>query len=72
MREFKNSKARKLFLESLKIDEEIDRMQDEEMNTIGYTDEYTNELKCQAAGLRVLADDIEDGIVNEEEAEFLI
>jgi len=72
MRDFKNPKARELFLTSLAIDEARRKIEEEDIKTCGSVDEYAAELGCQAAGYRVMADEIEDGIIDEEEAELLI
>ena len=70
MREFKNSKARELFLQSLKLDDEVRKMEQEDIKNYGTVFDFTLELGTEAAGLRVLADDIEDGIIDEEEIEI--
>ena len=70
MREFKNKKARGLFLSSLQLDEIADKRIEEEMKNNGVVYETTFEIKTEAAGLRVLADDIEDGLIDEDEIEL--
>ena len=70
MREFKNPKARELFLESLKLDRQADEMEDKEIKEIGIALNTSAEIHTEAAGLRVLADDIEDGLVDENEIEI--
>lgn len=69
VREFKNPKARELFLASLKIDEEADRMEEKEIAATGnsFGKNGSGEMHTEAAGLRVLADDLEDGFISEEE-----
>ena len=70
MREFKNKKARELFLSSLQLDEIADKRIEEEMKNNGVVYEDTFEIKTEAAGLRVLADDLEDGLIDEDEIEL--
>lgn len=70
MKEFKNSKARELFLESLKLDKIAKRKVDEEVETLGAALDTTLDIFTEAAGLRVLADDIEDGLIDEDEIEI--
>ena len=70
MREFKNSKARELFLESLKLDEIAKRKVDEEVKTLGVALDTTLDIFTEAAGLRVLADEIEDNLIDEDEIEI--
>lgn len=70
MREFTNAKARELFLVSLKLDKEACEMEDKEIKETGTTLDISAEIHTQAAGLRVLADDIEDGLVDENEIEI--
>jgi len=70
MREFKNSKARELFLESLKLDEIAKSKVDEEVKTLGVALDTTLDTFTEAAGLRVLADEIEDGLIDEDEIEI--
>lgn len=67
MREFKNLKARELFLASLKLDREACEMEDKEIKETGIAINTSAEIHTQAAGLRVLADDIEDGLIDENE-----
>ena len=70
MRDFKNSKARELFLESLKLDEIAKRKVDEEVKTLGVALDKTLDIFTEAAGLRVLADEIEDSLIDEDEIEI--
>lgn len=70
MREFKNPKARELFLASLKLDKEAYEMENKEIQETGIALNTSAEIHTQAAGLRVLADDIEDGLVDENEIEI--
>lgn len=72
MREFKNPKARELFLASLRIDEEADRMEEKEITATGFSfgKNGSGEMHTEAAGLRVLADDLEDGFISEEEIDI--
>lgn len=70
MREFKNENARKLFLESLELDKIADKKAKQEMKELGVITNYTCELKTEAAGLRTLADDLEDGMICEDEIEI--
>lgn len=72
MREFKNPKARELFLASLRIDEEADRIAQKEMKELGCSIGMSGsgEMHTEAAGLRVLADDLEDGFISEEEIDI--
>lgn len=72
MREFKNSKARELFLESLKLEEIAKERQEQEIKQIGAAigENGSSEIFTEAAGLRVLADDIEDGLIDEDEIEL--
>ena len=69
MREFKNPKARELFLASLEIEKQADERAKQEVEEIGYTlgEHGSGEMFTEAAGLRVLADEIEDGLIDEEE-----
>lgn len=67
---FKNNKARELFLESLRIDEEADKRIQEEVEELGVCLDTTMEMKTEAAGMRILADDIEKGIISEDEIEI--
>ena len=69
MRKFKNEKARELYLKSLSLDEWIDKKEKENRKT-GVIDDYLAEAGCYAASLRVLADDIEDGLIDEEELDI--
>ena len=66
MREFKNKKARELFLESLRLEKIAVERQKEEIEESGVTMQ-SSELFTEAAGLRVLADDIEDGFIYEKD-----
>ena len=66
MREFKNKKARELFLASLELERWASDKEKENRKT-GVIDDYLAEAGCYAASLRVLADDIEDGLIDEEE-----
>ena len=66
MREFKNEKARELYLKSLSLDEWIDKKEKENRKT-GVIDDYIAETGCYGSYLRVLADDMEDGLIDEEE-----
>ena len=68
-RKFKNPKARELFLKSLALDDYINSKEEENKKN-GIIDDYLDELGWQACSLRVLADDIEDGIIDEEEIEL--
>lgn len=70
MREFTTAKARELFLASLKLDREADEIEDKEIKETGIALNTSAEIHTQAAGLRVLADDIEDGLVDENEIEI--
>ena len=70
MRGFQNPKARELFLKSLELDKEAYEMEDKEIKATGITLDTSAEIHTQAAGLRVLADDIEDGFVDENEIEM--
>lgn len=72
MREFKNPKARELFLDSLRIDKEADRMEEKEIAETGFSfgKNGSGEMRTEAAGLRVLADDLEDGFILEEEIDI--
>lgn len=70
MREFKNPKARELFLESLKLDRQADEMEDKEIKETGIALNTSVEIHTEAAELRVLADDIENGFVDENEIEI--
>ena len=70
MRDFKNSKARELFLESLKLDEIAKRKVDEEVKMLGVALDTTLDIFTEAAGLRVLADEIEDSLIDEDEIEI--
>ena len=67
MREFKNSKARELFLESLRLDNIACEQQNKEIKEFGVALDTTLDIFTEAAGLRVLADDIEDGLIDEDE-----
>jgi len=67
MREFKNSKARELFLESLRLDNIAYEKQNKEIKQLGVALDTTLDIFTEAAGLRVLADDIEDGLIDEDE-----
>ena len=40
------------------------------MEELGVITDYTCELKMEAAGLRTLADDLEDGMICEDEIEI--
>ena len=70
MRDFKNNAARKLFLESLELDKIADERAEEEMHKLGVITSDTCDIKTEAAGLRVLADDLEDGVIFEDEIEI--
>lgn len=63
MRKFTNSKAIALYLQAQELEKEA-----ETLIVAGkiMSNQYC-ELMTEAAGLRVLADDIEDGIISEEE-----
>ena len=65
MRNFTNPKAIELYIQAQELEKEA-----EELITRGsiLADKY-GELMTTSAGLRVLADDIEDGIISEEELE---
>ncbi len=71
MREFTNPKAKELY-EAAESNEAYVR-EWEEKNCIDRENPYVPdtflELLTEAAGLRCLADDIEDGIISEEELE---
>ena len=69
---FKNPTARELFLASLRIDEETDRIEQKEMKELGCSIGMSGsgEMHTEAAGLRVLADDLEDGFISEEEIDI--
>ena len=70
MREFKNSKARELFLESLRLDKVAQEKVDTEVKCLGVALDTTLDIFTEAAGLRALADDIEDGLIDEDEIEI--
>ena len=70
MREFKNSKARELFLESLRLDKVAQEKVDTEVEKVGVALDTTLDIFTEAAGLRVIADDIEDGLIHEDEIEI--
>lgn len=67
MRNFKKEKARELFIASLNLDEECKRMEEQDLQENGVVSQYTLELRTEAAGMRVIADDIEDGLIEETE-----
>lgn len=67
MRNFKKEKARELFIASLRLDEEREEIEKQELKENGVVSQYTLELRTEAAGMRVLADDIEDGFIEETE-----
>lgn len=69
MREFKNPKAKKLYLESLELDKLADKIEQEDKETKLINENCRGmsrslELHWEAMGLRAMADDIEDGIDN--------
>ncbi|MBR0426925.1 MAG: hypothetical protein IJK18_01820 [Clostridia bacterium] len=67
MREFKNKKAQELFLASL----ELDMWASDKEKQPGYEyDETPDIVRREACSLRVLADDIEDRIIKEEDLEI--
>ena len=70
MREFKNSKARELFLESLKLDKIAQEKEKQDIKELGVALNNTLDIYTEAAGLRILADDIEDGLIDEDEIEI--
>ena len=70
MREFKNSKARELFLESLRLDKIAKEKQNKEIQELGVALDTTLDIFTEAAGLRVLADDMEEGLIDEDEIEI--
>ena len=72
MREFKNSKARELFLASLKIEEDAYEIEKKEIEQTGFSfgENGSGEKLVEAASLRVLADDIEDGLISEDEIDI--
>ena len=72
MREFKNLKARELFLESLRLDEIARKTQEKEIKQLGVAigENGSGEIFTEAAGLRILADDIEDGLIDEDEIDL--
>ena len=67
MREYKKSKARELFLASLELDQwAVDKEKEK-----GYEyDDTLDIVRSEACSLRILADDIEDGIINENDIEI--
>ena len=67
MREFKNKKARELFLASLELDQWAS---DKEKETGYEYDDTIDIVRCEACSLWILADDIEDGIINENDIEI--
>lgn len=72
MKEFKNPKAQELYLASLELEYEASKLAEEEIREVGCVlDNGSCELYTQAAGLRVMADDIEAGVLTEEEYEML-
>lgn len=75
MREFKNSKAQELFLQSLRLDEIADKEAEKEIAQIGYTlgekgHSGSITMHVEATGLRCLADDIENGLIEDDEIEL--
>ena len=70
MRKFTNKKARELFLKSLKIDEEANKQIHEHIKNGGLMTQSDHELKAEAMSLRILADDLEDGFISEDEIEI--
>lgn len=72
MKEFKNPKAQELYLASLELEIEASMIAEEEMKQVGCVlDNGSCEMFMQAAGLRVMADDLEAGLLTEEEYEML-
>lgn len=70
MRNFKKLKAKELYETSLKLDEQANIEAEKELIEFGYTlgdKGYSGSIAMhiEAAGLRVLADDIEDGLIDE-------
>lgn len=65
MRKFANPKAIELYLESQELEKEAELL----LKTGSVTANNYGDLMTEAAGLRILADDIEDGIISEEELE---
>ena len=63
MREFTNTKAMQLYTEAQELEKQAEVLIVSGSTTIS---QY-GELMTEAAGLRVLADDIEDGIISEDE-----
>lgn len=66
MRKFTNPKAIELFNEAQSIERHV-ASEIAEGKTL-FPDRYA-ELMTEAAGLRVLADDVEDGVISDEELE---
>lgn len=66
MRKFTNPKAIEIFNEAEEIENYVNSAIAEGRELL--PDRYA-ELKTEAAGLRVLADDIEDGVIFEDELE---
>ena len=65
MREFTNPKALELYIEAQHLEHEATQL----IATGKILSDRYAELMTEAAGLRVLADDIEDGINSEDELE---
>ncbi len=70
MRDFKKAKARELYLASLRVEDNARQSGQEDIKEIGRYSHSTSEMFREAAGLRVLADDVEDGFIDEEEIEL--
>ena len=67
MREFKNPKAIELMQEAQAIEDYVASKEYELVEKNLPWPEYYSELLTEASGLRVLADDVEDGIISAEE-----
>ena len=69
MKKFKNPKALALLKEAKEIEEFVAAKEPElERNNMPFS-EYDLELLTRAAGLAVLAEDIEEGVISEDELE---
>ena len=70
MREFTNAKAIELIAKSCWIENYVS---DYEKNGVdrehAFCPDFIQEMMAEAAGLRVLTDDLEDGLISEEELE---
>lgn len=65
MREFTNPKAIEIYIEAQELEKEAAYL----LETGSVTANNYGELMTEAAGLRVIADDVEDGIISVEELE---